>query len=590
MAAASSDGAAGLAAAATASTAAASSAGDGAAAKQSFWCAELKDKIVESFKKVARASLNLTLKRQHVFFSRHVQKSPKRKRRVQARELVLNLEGLRALVTSCPYRVPPVSFLSECLLAVDNFFSNQLTQAETSYEASQICTLDAMNGCEQYGYLRKLTRNNRKSKNKVLGQLKSLVRRKADFIKEGTYDFPDLSDSSESETLSVGTNAEEEEYEYHCTNCGYQDDTGFKGCPVCHMIEQEEQEAEEEKEAGAPSSGWIALLDPSDLSSLRTFFEDVADLSTADKDKFFAELMPAWDFSFEQCMDLAAYFAKDSPALPAANGDEVIDLRSADGDATPTAMAEELFGDLDEAIIFKEYDKVMAQFGTSEYEGALQEFMESFELQAVHLEYLEERRLASGLADSELARHSNEGETMDDQEDLDAVQAADSDGDGGAEDIGRVYPAPPQSWSVAGITQAARAELSTPLVPKDQLPSKKGEGKGKGKKGKGKGKGRGKGKGKPLSKLVAAIKRKREEAMGNDSGKTAADDATQPASAPNSSAAAGSTAAEGRAAAAAEGSAAAPGADLALSVLCKPSARAWPSEASVRTWESTGVL
>eukprot|EP00969_Alexandrium_andersonii_P363493 15462074-Alexandrium_andersonii.AAC.1 len=96
--------------------------------------------------------------------------------------------------------------------------------------------LDAMNATMMYGYLRKLTRNNCRAKNKELQKLKDLVKRKGD---ASEYEFPDLASESS------GSEASEMPPDEDADTLSSLLDTGN-------------------------DVAWIGLIGPSDLSALRT--------------------------------------------------------------------------------------------------------------------------------------------------------------------------------------------------------------------------------------------------------------------------------------------------------------------------------
>ena len=92
-----------------------------------------------------------------------------------ARPLVMCAPCLKCIVETSRARVPPVSFVAEVVCEIDDFFENKLSGADTGEAAAGYGMMQAINGCGQYGYLRKLTRNSRTSRNKVLRELKALV-------------------------------------------------------------------------------------------------------------------------------------------------------------------------------------------------------------------------------------------------------------------------------------------------------------------------------------------------------------------------------------------------------------------------------
>jgi hypothetical protein len=209
------------------------------------------------------------------FFQRAVHDSTKRQVKVQARDLVNNKDTMEVLIKASPCKVPPPSFVAECLKEVDDFFKNELTGAVTDHEAAKLVMLDAMNGCAMYGYLRKLSRNNMKSKNKIMGHLKSLVRRKS--AADGdAFKFPDLSDSSSSSDESDGADVDDvgagspeiEPSGDSETVSGDSEDVNAE------MIDVEI--AEGSVAPDAKKYGWIGLLDRADLSALMTFFTEIA--------------------------------------------------------------------------------------------------------------------------------------------------------------------------------------------------------------------------------------------------------------------------------------------------------------------------
>ena len=92
-----------------------------------------------------------------------------------ARILVMCAPALKCIVSPSRAQVPPVSFVAEVVCEIDDFFENKLSGADTGSAAAGYGMIQAINGCGQYGYLRKLTRNSRTSRNKVLRELKALV-------------------------------------------------------------------------------------------------------------------------------------------------------------------------------------------------------------------------------------------------------------------------------------------------------------------------------------------------------------------------------------------------------------------------------
>ncbi len=118
--------------------------------------------------------------------------------------------------------------------------------------------IDAMNGCAMYSYLRRLFRNNSKSRNKVMAYLKSLCKRRGqrDDVEmlrlEESSDDVDQSESSADETtpntgpFNIGSSGEEE-------------DTDLA-------------------EGGSSVMAWIGLLPPEDLEGLNQFFTQVHEL------------------------------------------------------------------------------------------------------------------------------------------------------------------------------------------------------------------------------------------------------------------------------------------------------------------------
>ena len=91
------------------------------------------------------------------------------------RPLVTCAPCLKCIVETSRARVPPVSFVAEVVCEIDDFFENMLSGADTGEAAAGYGMMQAINGCGQCGYLRKLTRNSRTSRNKVLRELKALV-------------------------------------------------------------------------------------------------------------------------------------------------------------------------------------------------------------------------------------------------------------------------------------------------------------------------------------------------------------------------------------------------------------------------------
>jgi hypothetical protein len=79
----------------------------------------------------------------------------------------------------------------------DNFFDAKISGAASEHEAAEFCMADAVNAVAMYGYFRRLTRNNPKSKNKVLQHLKSLVARRGSI--SGHKSLPRLPDCSSDE-------------------------------------------------------------------------------------------------------------------------------------------------------------------------------------------------------------------------------------------------------------------------------------------------------------------------------------------------------------------------------------------------------
>ena len=79
----------------------------------------------------------------------------------------------------------------------DNFFDAKISGAASEHEAAEFCMADAVNDVSMYGYLRRLTRNSPKSKNKVLQHLKSLVTSRG--LISGHKPLPRLPDCSSDE-------------------------------------------------------------------------------------------------------------------------------------------------------------------------------------------------------------------------------------------------------------------------------------------------------------------------------------------------------------------------------------------------------
>ena len=438
-----------------------------------------------------------------------MQESTKRQVKVQARDLVHNKDTMAVLVQASPRRVPPPSFLAECLKEVDDFFKNELTGAVTDHEAAKLVMLDAMNGCAMYGYLRRLSRNNIKSKNKVMGHLKSMVMRK-NHAEGDAYKFPDLDESSLS---SDGADVDEEgatagsgEIETSLASGTEDDSAGMSDVEI----------AEGSVAPDAKKFGWIGLLDRADLSALQTFFTEIADADKDDNLQLQVELSEAWGFDEQQFADLAEYFK-----LPgAASQPDMVDLVGDGGDPEEEvaeacaddemSRGEKFLKSLDKdkrLDIVKAWVKLSAMVGKAGYPEAFDTFMEKHDLDEDAVQYLSFHVQDLNIQELQPALDEIMG---DDGATAEALDAADSDGDGGQTDMHRDYPPPPgEHYGGPLVIAAATATLDNALFPKDQLTQKKKAGKGMGKgKSKSKGKKAGKVKGTPIRVvgLKAALK------------------------------------------------------------------------------------
>jgi hypothetical protein len=457
------------------------------------------------------------------FFQRGVQESTKRQVKVQAYDLVNNKDTIEVLVKASPRRVPPPSFVAECLKEVDDYFKNELTGAVTDHEAAKLVMLDAMNGCAMYGYLRRLSRNNIKSKNKVMGHLKSLVRRK-NHAEGDAYKFPDLSESSSSsdgaDVDEEGTTAGSGELEASPTPDGVV-------CDSASGTEDDNAEMSDVAEGSvAPDAkkfGWIGLLDRTDLSALRTFFTEIADADEDDNLQLQVELSEAWGFDEQQFADLAEYFKRPG----AANQPYMVDLDGGGEDSEEEvaeasaddemSRGEKFLKGLDEdkrLDIVKAWVKLSAMAGKAGYPEAFDKFMEKHDLDEDAVQYLSFHVQDLNVQELQPALEEIMG---DDGATAEALDAADSDGDGGVADMHRDYPPPPgEHYGGPLVIAAATAALDNALFPKDQLTQKKKAGKGMGKgksKSKSKGKKAGKVKGTPIR--VAGLKAATVKAKGS---------------------------------------------------------------------------
>eukprot|EP00969_Alexandrium_andersonii_P363494 15462074-Alexandrium_andersonii.AAC.2 len=101
------------------------------------WTVEVKGRLVEGFKRVARTKLSESQSEITGLFPRHVLGSKTRHRKIQARELVMNTAALTVLVSVSPKAVPPPSVVAECLKEADDFFNQMLTGAGCEADATQ---------------------------------------------------------------------------------------------------------------------------------------------------------------------------------------------------------------------------------------------------------------------------------------------------------------------------------------------------------------------------------------------------------------------------------------------------------------------
>lgn len=79
-----------------------------------------------------------------VFYPRYPEQ---RSGKFTALEVTRCTETLAAVLEAMPYKVPPVSFLAECIKAVDDFFGNKLSKGTAQNLVCQHAMADAINGC-----------------------------------------------------------------------------------------------------------------------------------------------------------------------------------------------------------------------------------------------------------------------------------------------------------------------------------------------------------------------------------------------------------------------------------------------------------
>ncbi len=205
--------------------------------------------MVRSFKEVYAPTAHCRLKvtGNFKFFPRH---PADKEGSYRALDLTKNKESMIGLVSVSPTRVPPVSVIAECLSKVDRFYNHRLSGSEAVHTAARWAMSEAITasgpsvvmslpclrppdahhrifgvfcfskkgwvghvasplGC--YGFLRRLWRNNKRSRNRVLQQLKDLCKRKS-ATGHGGYEFPNLSgSSSDPEDLSEALSSDEDE-------------------------------------------------------------------------------------------------------------------------------------------------------------------------------------------------------------------------------------------------------------------------------------------------------------------------------------------------------------------------------------------
>ena len=154
------------------------------------WTDEVKQAIVAALKAAVRGKLSSGTRGPFALFPQRGKAS--------ARVCLENTVMLATLIEAHPWRIPPHSFLTKCILDVDSFFDNIVSGASSMQDAVHWAAGEAVHAINQYGYIRKLARNNLNSKNKSLAHLKNLC--KSRFTAALGEAFPRLDSSSDDES------------------------------------------------------------------------------------------------------------------------------------------------------------------------------------------------------------------------------------------------------------------------------------------------------------------------------------------------------------------------------------------------------
>ena len=365
-------------------------------------------------------------------------------RKVQARLLVKNRGQLKALVTACPEANLPVSLLADIIVELDEYYGNRLSNGKALYEVTDYALGEAIAGCQQYGWLRKLTRDTRRSRNAHLRDLKSCVVLKNDH--DG--DLPMISSSSAG---SNGSEAEDNSSDCETEPEVSKDDP--ERSPKADAVSVSEEDA------AAPP--WFARLCKEDRVNLAKFLTfnrktDLTDLMHC--------LTSAWQVTPEQISELQQYLFSETSADESEDagndaGDklQVDQCLSTEEDAGNNARGDHVEDDAGKDARGDHVEEDAGEEDVGEYSGCRHHFSTEDP----------DSRAEGDTTENDLA---SEGEAV--AEDVRAVADADSEGDGGMAEMGTQYPLAEPHWGHSQVVKRAIEDLGTEFRPKRPKPVK----------------------------------------------------------------------------------------------------------------------